>query len=94
MTKSYLKIEFTVYKINFLLLITVNVLNRSKDLGSIYLGPIQPKPKYRIWYHYSQHTPSPRGECTEQTRPVQTSCNISSHVPANLSLVVTLPTIS
>jgi len=27
-----------------------------KDLGPIYLGPIQSKPKCHIWQYYSQHT--------------------------------------
>jgi hypothetical protein len=30
----------------------------------------------------------------EQLRPVQTNCNVSSKVPANLSPAVKLPTIS
>jgi hypothetical protein len=64
-----------------------SVLNRLKRLG-----PTQLHPKFRIWQDYSQHTPSPRGGCLAQLRPVLTNCNVSFHVTANLSPTVRLST--
>jgi len=41
------------------------------------LGPITNQAQMRHLTVYSQHTPSLRGGCTEQLRPVQTDCNVS-----------------
>jgi len=52
----------------------------AKSFTLNYLGPIQTKPKLRIWQHYLQHTPSPRGRgCLEQRSHIQTNGNNHHH---------------
>jgi hypothetical protein len=49
------------------------------------LGPITNHAQITYLAVYSQHTPSPRGGCTEQQRPVQTNCNVSLHAFPQIS---------
>jgi len=59
------------------------------------LGPIQTQAQTPHLANLLATYPlSARGGCTEQAGPVQTYHNVSLHVPAIISLAVTLPTIS
>lgn len=72
-------------------------LDRRKDFRPICLDPVQSKTKHHIRQRYSQHTHSPRGGGGGVHGLNETSSNELQRLItcfANLSLTVTLPTIS